>query len=92
MAISFKVLDSPIKFGVAASAITMGVQPAAVVYTGGSTYDGAYSVTPQTWEETVLPTKKKVLIDDVTVRKIPQYEVSNDSGGCTLIIGDEDMQ
>lgn len=26
---------------------------------------------------------------DVTIRKIPQYEVSNDSSGYTLIIGDE---
>lgn len=27
--------------------------------------------------------------DDVTVRKIPRYEVSNDCGGVTLIMGDE---
>lgn len=37
----------------------------------------------------VLPTAKKLMQKDVTIRKIPQYEVSNDSSGYTLIIGEE---
>ena len=53
------------------------------------TYTEEYEVTPKTYEETVLPTKNKKLTADVEVRKIPQYEVSNQSGGETLIIGDE---
>ena len=39
--------------------------------------------------ETRLETKDKLMPDDVTVRKIPRYEVSNDCGGVTLIMGDE---
>lgn len=58
---------------------------------GGATpvYTGEYEVTPKTYEETVLPTKNRKLTANVEVKKIPQYEVSNQSGGETLIIGDE---
>ena len=52
-------------------------------------YEGEYEVTPKVSEETTLPTKNKKLTADVQVKKIPQYEVSNQSGGETLIIGDE---
>ena len=53
------------------------------------TYTGEYSATPKVEAETVLQTKGRKMIKDVTVRKIPQYEVSNQAGGETLIIGDE---
>ena len=53
------------------------------------TYTGEYSATPKVEEETVLQTEGRKMIKDVTVRKIPQYEVSNQAGGETLIIGDE---
>ena len=53
------------------------------------TYTGEYTVTPKVEEETILQTKGRKMIKDVTVRKIPQYEVSNPQGGETLIIGDE---
>ena len=53
------------------------------------TYTGEYSATPKVEEETILQTKGRKMINDVTVRKIPQYEVSNPQGGETLIIGDE---
>lgn len=53
-------------------------------------YDGEYEVTPKTYDEQVLPTRNKRMINNLTVKKIPQYEVSNDSG-CTLIIGDESL-
>ena len=52
-------------------------------------YKGETTVTPRTYEETHLETKDKLMPDDVTVRKIPRYEVSNDCGGVTLIMGDE---
>lgn len=48
-------------------------------------YKGEYEVTPST-EEQVLPTKNKSMRNDVTVKEIPTYEVSNDSG-TTFIIG-----
>ena len=53
-------------------------------------YTGEYEVTPKTYDEQVLPTKNKRMIDNLTVKKIPQYEVSNDSG-YTLIIGEESL-
>lgn len=52
-------------------------------------YKGETTVTPRTYEETRLKTKDKLMPDDVTVRKIPRYEVSNDCSGVTLIMGDE---
>lgn len=52
-------------------------------------YKGETTVTPKNYEETCLKTKDKLMPDDVTVRKIPRYEVSNDCGGVTLIMGDE---
>lgn len=55
-----------------------------------SPYEGEYEVTPKTYDEQVLPTKNKRMINNLTVKKIPQYEVSNDSG-YTLIIGDESL-
>lgn len=53
-------------------------------------YEGKYEVTPKTYDEQVLPTRNKRMINNLTVKKIPQYEVSNDSG-YTLIIGDESL-
>lgn len=52
-------------------------------------YDGAYSVTPKVYEETTLETKQKLMQNNVTVSRIPQYQVSNDAEGVTLIIGEE---
>lgn len=49
-------------------------------------YEGSYVVTPRTSEQT-LPTQNTVLIDDVTVHKIPYSEVSNNAGGTTSTIG-----
>lgn len=49
-------------------------------------YEGEYEVTPST-EQKVLETKQKFMDDDVTVRKIPFYEVSNATGGTTITIG-----
>lgn len=60
-----------------------------VVAGGGTPYTGAYRVTPKIYTPVTLSTKSKTMKDDVTVLKIPQYEVSNESGGNTLIMGDE---
>ena len=53
-------------------------------------YEGEYEVTPKTYDEQVLPTRNKRLLNNLTVKKIPQHEASNDSG-YTLIIGDESL-
>lgn len=52
-------------------------------------YEGEYVVTPKVESDSVLSTKGKQMQQDVTVLKIPQFEVSNESGGKTLIIGEE---
>ena len=52
-------------------------------------YAGETTVTPKVENETVLPTRDKIVKDDITVLKIPKFEVSNESGGYTLIIGEE---
>ena len=52
-------------------------------------YLGEYEVVPKVYTEQTLPTGGKLLGRDVLVHKIPQFEVSNNSGGKTLIIGEE---
>lgn len=51
-------------------------------------YAGPYDITPL-FSAQVLPTAKRLMQQDLTIKKIPQYEVANDSGGYTLIIGEE---
>lgn len=55
-------------------------------YIGGEVYAGDYKVTPKVTAQT-MPTKDKVMLDDVTVEAIPFYEVKNTSGGKTATIG-----
>nr|DAI53413.1 MAG TPA: hypothetical protein [Bacteriophage sp.] len=52
-------------------------------------YGGEYEVVPKVYTEQTLPTSGKLLGRDVVIHKIPQFEVSNGSGGKTLIIGEE---
>ena len=53
-----------------------------------SVYMGEYTVTPKQNETQVLNTANKTLIDDITVKEIPYYEVSN-TVGKTVYIGKE---
>lgn len=55
---------------------------------GSLIYDGEYSITPQRVAQ-VLDTGGKMMTDDVTVKKIPRYDVANESG-TTVIIGDDE--
>ena len=57
-------------------------------YVGGEKYEGDYIVTPKVTEQTIL-TKNKVLLEDVSIKEIPFYNVSNSSGGNTVFIGDK---
>lgn len=81
MGIKLKVTDSTIRLKV----------PVTVVHesTDGEIYQGDYTVTPKITEEVLLQTKSKVMNNNVTVLKVPQFEVSNDAGGKTLILGDD---
>lgn len=51
------------------------------------TYTGVTLVTPLADTEQVLDTAQKLLLDDITVEKIPYTEVTNLSGGLTVSIG-----
>lgn len=51
-------------------------------------YTGDYEVIPQK-ESQVLKTKDKLMSDDVTIKEIPFFEVSNLAGGTTCYIGKE---
>lgn len=54
-------------------------------------YDGEYEVVPSTYDEQTLETRNKRMLKNVTIKKIPQYEVSNSAEGYTLIIGEESL-
>ena len=51
-------------------------------------FQGEYAVTP-TVDGTSVPTKDKLMEDDLTVNPIPYFDVSNTSGGTTIYIGKE---
>ena len=50
-------------------------------------YTGEVIVTPKAFEEQVLGTQFKTVVEDITIREIPYTEVSNPSGGNTVNIG-----
>lgn len=53
---------------------------------GYTDYKGIYDPIP-TVEGITLATKDKHMTDDVTIKPIPTYEVENEKGGVTFIIG-----
>lgn len=57
-------------------------------YVGGEPYEGSYDVTPKVTGQ-ILSTKNKVMVQDTTVRAIPYFETSNNSGGNTVFIANE---
>ena len=69
--------------------IEVQLQNVVLISVEGKKYEGEYDVTPSTYNDKVLATRNLVMTKDVTVRKIPQFEVSNTSNGKTLIIGEE---
>lgn len=56
-----------------------------VITVGAEEYAGSYEVTPKVESQT-LPTEKKLMKQDVIVKEIPYYAVSNNFGQ-TIIIG-----
>lgn len=72
-----------------APVIEVQLQNVVLISVEGKRYEGEYDVTPSTYNDKVLATQNLVMTKDVTVRKIPQFEVSNTSNGKTLIIGEE---
>ena len=88
--VRIKVSSSPsvtFRFGQPDSP-AMAVELGRPVYMGGEPYDGPYEVTPKVSAQT-LPTAKKFMRDDVSVRAIPYFDVSNPAGGNTIYIANE---
>lgn len=52
-------------------------------------YGGTYTVTPEVDTVQTLETAGTYMTNDITVNAIPDYEVSNEAGGNTFIIGKE---
>ena len=52
-------------------------------------YDGEYQLTPSAKSEQTLETAQKFLTKDVTVIRIPYYDVGNAAGGRTVYIANE---
>ena len=64
-------------------------ETAKVLLYNAPVYDGEYVITPKAEEAQVLATKNRVLEDNVTVEKVPSFDVSNLSGGRTFYIAAE---
>lgn len=58
------------------------------IYKDVPQYEGGYEVTPKVSEQT-LPTAKKLMSEDLTIKEIPYFEVGNNSGGDTVYIAKE---
>lgn len=52
-------------------------------------YKGDYTVIPNAHEQIVLKTKGRKMLDNITVKKISYFDVSNEFGGSTVYIGSE---
>ena len=70
------------------SSPAMAVELGRPVYMGGEPYEGPYDVTPKVTAQT-LPTAKKFMQEDVSIRAIPYFDVSNPAGGNTIYIAKE---
>ena len=51
-------------------------------------YMGEYEITPDI-DAQIIPTAQKYMAEDMRIKAIPFYDVSNTSGGSTVYIGKE---
>lgn len=68
--------------------VDMGEVQHVTEFIGGEEYKGEYIATPTTKEQ-LFETKGKVMLDNITVKKIPFFNVSNANGGNTVYIASE---
>lgn len=87
--VTFEIRTPRITFDVLPTPILEFTIQAAFVEGVGKDYTGPYEVTPQLYKNILLPTKGTTPKEDITVLKVPQYEVANTAGGTTLILGGE---
>ena len=69
--------------------VLLKAQMNAAITTESDIYDdiAGYVITPSWEADVVLPTKSKLMKENLTVKKIAQTSVSNEAGGITLILG-----
>ena len=72
-------------------AVQVKVGKCVAVYNDAPVYRGEHVVIPLADAQTVLETAEKLLLENITVTKIPYYETSNSAGGDTVYIGSEVM-
>lgn len=87
--VTFEIMTPRITFDVLPTPTLEFTIQAAFVEGVGKDYTGPYEVTPQLYKNILLPTKGTMPKEDITVLKVPQYEVTNTAGGTTLILGGE---
>ena len=87
--VTFEIRTPRITFDVLPTPTLEFTIQAAFVEGVGKDYTGPYEVTPQLYKSILLPTKGSMPKGDITVLKVPQYEVTNEAGGTTLILGGE---
>lgn len=87
--VTFEIRTPRITFDVLPTPVLEFTIQAAFVEGVGKDYTGPYEVTPQLYKDILLPTKGSMPKEDITVLKVPQYEVTNAAGGTTLILGGE---
>lgn len=54
-------------------------------------YKGPYVVTPKVDESVLLETANRLIENNINIKKIPTYEVSNEADGITFLIGEEGL-
>lgn len=69
--------------------ISLKAQMNAAITAQSDIYDdiAGYVITPSWEADIVLPTKSKLMKENLTVKKVAQTYVSNEAGGITLILG-----
>lgn len=87
--VTFEIRTPRITFDVLPTPTLEFTIQAAFVEGVGKDYTGPYEVTPQFYKDILLPTKGSMPKENITVLKVPQYEVTNAAGGTTLILGGE---
>lgn len=56
------------------------------INTNADIFTGSYEISPRVEAQTI-PTADKRMTEDMTIKAIPYYEVSNNENGKTIIIG-----
>lgn len=79
-----------VRFGQTSQQFTPGFESLQIMtkYKDAEPYTGSYEVTPKVDAQT-LPTAQKMMAKDLTVKAIPIFDVSNNSGGRTVYIAKE---